>query len=147
MVGLHSLCICFIHSSVIWRSQFTPPSHPRTWCPYICSLHLCLYFCFANKFFCIIFLDSTYNQYYICFSFSVISFYCWVFASCPDIGMTYKNIPTTHSSESPNPRTRKVRHPVKIWMCLISPVTRIMWIILEKKDSDLENLENCEETV
>ena len=75
-VGLHSLCICFIHSSVIWRSQFTPPSHPRTWCPYICSLHLCLYFCFANKFFCIIFLDSTYNQYYVCFSFSVISFYC-----------------------------------------------------------------------
>ena len=30
------------------------------WCPYICSLCLCLYLCFANRFFCTIFLDSTY---------------------------------------------------------------------------------------
>ena len=27
--------------------------------PYICSLHLCLYFCFANKIICTIFLDFT----------------------------------------------------------------------------------------
>ena len=46
-------CIC----------QYQPPnsSHlflpPR--CPYIHSLHLCLYLCFANRFICTIFLDST----------------------------------------------------------------------------------------
>jgi len=28
------------------------------WYPYVWSLHLCFYFCFANKFICIIFLDS-----------------------------------------------------------------------------------------
>ena len=36
------------------QSPFPP------WCPYVCSLHLCLYFCLANKFICTIFLDSTY---------------------------------------------------------------------------------------
>ena len=29
------------------------------WYPYICSLHLCLYFCFANKIIYFNFLDST----------------------------------------------------------------------------------------
>ena len=29
------------------------------WSPYVCSLHLCLYFCLANWFICTIFLDST----------------------------------------------------------------------------------------
>ena len=32
-----------------------------------CSLHLCLYFCFANKLICTIFLDSTYKQYHTMF--------------------------------------------------------------------------------
>ena len=49
-------------------SQFIPTSLPP-WYPYICSLCLCLYFCFANKFICIIFLDSTYMQYYTIFVF------------------------------------------------------------------------------
>ena len=35
----------------------TPSSSP--WYLYICFLHLCLYFCFANKFIYTIFLDST----------------------------------------------------------------------------------------
>ena len=35
-VGPHSLFICFIHSSVIWRSQLIPPSHP----PSLVSIHL-----------------------------------------------------------------------------------------------------------
>ena len=39
-------------------SQFSPLF--PTWCPYSCSLHLCLYFCFANKIIYTIFLDSTY---------------------------------------------------------------------------------------
>ena len=38
--------------------QFIPHSFTR-WCPYVCSLLLCLYFCFANRFICIIFLGST----------------------------------------------------------------------------------------
>ena len=62
------LVIYFIHISVYMSipiSQFitTPPPHPATfppWCPYVCSLHLCLYFCPANRFICTIFLDSTY---------------------------------------------------------------------------------------
>ena len=37
----------------------TNPTFPP-WCPYVCSLHLCLYFCLANQFICTIFLDSTY---------------------------------------------------------------------------------------
>ena len=48
-----SLVICFLYSinSVYMSmpvSQFFPP-HPSPWYPYICSLCLCLYFCFANK--------------------------------------------------------------------------------------------------
>ena len=57
-----SLVIYFIHSSAYMSipiSQFiTPPSFPPR-CPYVCSLPLCLYFCFANRFICTIFLDST----------------------------------------------------------------------------------------
>ena len=56
----------FIHISVYMSipiSQFIPPPPPpttfRPWCPYICSLHLCLYFCPANWFICTIFLGST----------------------------------------------------------------------------------------
>ena len=62
------LVIYFIHISVYMStpiSQFIPPPSPPPpafpcWCPYICSLHLCLYFCLANQFICTIFLDSTY---------------------------------------------------------------------------------------
>ena len=54
-----SLVIHFISMSMS-ISQFIPPIHFPPWCPYICSLCLCLYFWFANKFICTIFLDSTY---------------------------------------------------------------------------------------
>ena len=37
------------------------PSSLSPWYPYICSLCLCLYFCFANKLIYIISLDSTYK--------------------------------------------------------------------------------------
>ena len=35
----------------IRQSQSPNSSHPTLppWCPYVCSLHLCLYFCLANK--------------------------------------------------------------------------------------------------
>ena len=60
---LHSrflLVIHFIHISVYMSipiSQFiTPPPPPTTafppWCPYVCSLHLCLNFYPANRFKC-----------------------------------------------------------------------------------------------
>ena len=44
-----SLVIYFIHSITsvhvsIPISQLTPP--PHSWCPQVCSLYLCLYFCF-----------------------------------------------------------------------------------------------------
>ena len=40
--------------------QFIHPSF-LPWYPYGCSLHLCLYFCFANKFIFTIFLDYTFK--------------------------------------------------------------------------------------
>ena len=51
------LVIYFIHISVYMSipiSQFIPPPPPRhpvfpPWCPYVCSLHLCLYFCLAEN--------------------------------------------------------------------------------------------------
>ena len=57
------LVIYFIHISVYMSipiSQFIPPPSPHPpafplWCPYVCSLHLCLYFCLANGFICTIF--------------------------------------------------------------------------------------------
>ena len=62
------LVIYFIYISVYMSipiSQFIPPPpHPTPafppWYPYVCSLHLCLYFCLANWFIYTIFLDSTY---------------------------------------------------------------------------------------
>ena len=37
-----------------------PPQLPAPWYPYLCSLHMCFYFCFANKIIYIIFIDATY---------------------------------------------------------------------------------------
>ena len=58
--------IYFIHSSVYMSmptSQLT--ASVPSWYPHICSPCLCLYFCFANKFICTIFLHSTHKQYYV----------------------------------------------------------------------------------
>ena len=63
------LVIHFVHISVYMSipiSQFiTPPPPPPLsppWRPYVCSLHLCLYFCPANWFICTIFLGATYMR-------------------------------------------------------------------------------------
>ena len=76
------LVIYFIHISVYMSipiSQFIPPPDsfpPR--CPYICLLHLCLYFCPVNPFICTIFLGSTYALIYdICFSLSDLLHSVW----------------------------------------------------------------------
>ena len=45
-------------------SQFLPPHPFPPWHPYICSLRLCLYFCFATKIISTIFLDSTVSPLY-----------------------------------------------------------------------------------
>ena len=52
-----------------------------------CSLHLCLYFCFANKLICTIFLDSTYKLYHTMF-FSFENFKREVFPLCMTVHMT-----------------------------------------------------------
>ena len=39
--------------------QFITPS--PTWCPCICSLYLCIYFCFVKRFICTIF-----SRFHIC---------------------------------------------------------------------------------
>ena len=46
--------------------------HPP-WCPYICSLCLCVYFCFANRFICTIFLHIYSLIQESCFSFWLTS--------------------------------------------------------------------------
>ena len=62
-----------IYFTVVYICQSQSPSlsHPifSPWYPYGSSLHLCLYFCLANKSICIIFLDSTYKWYYMIFGF------------------------------------------------------------------------------
>ena len=62
-----SLIVYFIAVVSIHQSQSPSSSHPifSPWYPDVNSLYLCLYCCLANKFLCIIFLDSTYKWYYI----------------------------------------------------------------------------------
>ena len=66
-----SLVICFIVVVHICQSQSPSSSNPifSPCYPYGSSLHLCFYFCLANKFIYIIFLDSTYKWYYMIFGF------------------------------------------------------------------------------
>ena len=55
-------------------SQFIPPPFP-SWCPHVCSLCLCLYSCFANKFpYTIFSLDSI----YICIDIRCLFFSFWL---------------------------------------------------------------------
>ena len=54
-------CIHVNPNLPIHHTTTTPATFPP-WCPYICSLHLCLYFCPANRFICTIFLGSTYMR-------------------------------------------------------------------------------------
>ena len=62
------LVIHFIHINVYMSipipnlSYHHPPTTFPPWCPYVCSLHLCLNFCPANWFICTIFLGSTYMR-------------------------------------------------------------------------------------
>ena len=77
------LVIYFIHISVYMSipiAQFiSPPPPPPTtfppWCPYVCSLHLCLNFCPANRFICTIFLGSTHMYEYTIFVFLSLTYF------------------------------------------------------------------------
>ena len=63
-------CIHVNPNRPIHRTTPCPAIFPP-WCPYVCSLHLCLNFCPANWLTCTIFLGSTYALIYdICFSLS-----------------------------------------------------------------------------
>ena len=64
--GSYQLSILYI---LVYICQSQSPNssyhhpYPATfppWCPYVCSLNLCLCFCPANRFICTIFLGSTY---------------------------------------------------------------------------------------
>ena len=66
-VSSFSSGICFIHRIVymlISIYQFIPPLLPCL-CADICSLYLCLYFFFANRFSCAIFVDFIYMHWYV----------------------------------------------------------------------------------
>ena len=51
----------FIHSSSVHMSIPVSQSIPTPWRPYICSLHLCLYYCFVSKIIYTIILDICLN--------------------------------------------------------------------------------------
>lgn len=74
-VGSHQLSILYI-TVCICRSQLPSSSYPLfpLWYPYIWCLHLCLYFCFVEKFIGVIFLDSTYKRYYTIFVFLSLTY-------------------------------------------------------------------------
>ena len=50
----------------------SPPISSPAGCLYVCSLRLCLYFCFANKIVCTVFLDSIFMLIYDIFFFWLI---------------------------------------------------------------------------
>ena len=83
------MCICQPQSPNSSHHHHRPAPPLPPWCPYVCSLHLCLYFCPANRFICTIFLGSTYN-----------------FDSLPD--PKSKHYPTLQfSSKAPDNKTRQ----------------------------------------
>ena len=59
------------------QSQYPNSSHPLPLLVPLCSLHVCLYFCFANKFICSIFLDSNINNIIWHFSLSDLLYCVW----------------------------------------------------------------------
>ena len=69
---IHSINNVYVSIPVF---QFLPPHPVSPWYPYICSLCLCLYFCFANKIIYTIFLDSTYLRYYTIFAFLFLTYF------------------------------------------------------------------------
>ena len=66
-----------------------PPLPP--WCPHVWPLHLCIYFCFANRFICTILLNSTsYTFIYdICFTLSDLIHSVW--QCCESISFEVRN--------------------------------------------------------
>ena len=76
-VGSHYLSILYI---AVYICQSHSPNIssplPSAWCPYICSLHLYHYFCFANRFICPIisrpFILQVKRCYKLVFIFSFI---------------------------------------------------------------------------
>ena len=61
---LFSYIIVYIYLSISISQSIPALTHFLPCCPYICPLPLCFYFCFANRFICTIFLDSTYMRLY-----------------------------------------------------------------------------------
>ena len=69
---IHSINNVYVSIPV---SQFLSPHPFPPWYPYICSLCLFLYFCFATKIIWIIFLDSRYMRYYTIFAFLFLTYF------------------------------------------------------------------------
>ena len=56
-----------IHKCIFAQSPNSTHLSFPTQCPYTCSPHLCLHFCFADRFIYTVFLDSTYVLIYSVF--------------------------------------------------------------------------------
>ena len=67
--------ICQSQSPNSSRHHHPPATAFPPWCPYVCSLHLCLYFCPANRFIFTIFLGSTYMRQYTIFGFLFLTYF------------------------------------------------------------------------
>ena len=73
-----SLVMYFIHNSMYMSIpifQFNPPALPPLVSICLFSRYMCLSFCFLNKFIGIIFIDSTYKQYYTIFAFLFLTYF------------------------------------------------------------------------
>ena len=71
----HRFMLAILHIVLyIWQPQslnYPITTSPPTWCPHICSLHLHLYICPANRFICTIF--SRFHMYVLIFNIFSLS--------------------------------------------------------------------------
>ena len=92
-----SSCFTMLCWSLLY-SQFTPPS-PSPMCPQVCSLHLHLYSCPANRFIQTIFLDSTYMHHYMIFDSLFLTSLCITDSRSIHLPTVFLRLPSICSSK------------------------------------------------
>ena len=124
-----SLVIYFIRNRAymsVPTSLFMPCSH--AWRLYVCSVRLCLHFCFVNRFIRTVFLDSACMCYYSILVFLFLITLCESLGPCTSLQMAQfssfsrlNNIPpftparTWKQSECPSSEERKRCGPWMLW--------------------------------
>ena len=111
---VYNIVYMFILYIVVYICQSRSPSSSQppfpTQCPCVCSLYLCLSFCFANRFICTILLDS-----YICIGGDLVTKSCltlstrWTVACQASLSMGFSRqeywsgLPFPSPGDLPNP--------------------------------------------